>query len=145
MKRTLVLVAALLAASSAYAREPKQKKEEAPPPAPAVEYEMEDEQMGEALGEACVASPAEQETYDSRDNVLITKLGEGGRAFFHFRGGCDANTMIFAETIKGENGAACVKPGEALVFTSSYGDSKRCVVDRINRWLDDELISPEWE
>jgi hypothetical protein len=142
MKRTLLVVAAALAASSVYAREPK-KKEEASPPPPVVEYELEDAQMGETLAEACIATPAEQETYDSRDNVLITRTADGGRVFFHFKGGCDTNTMIFADKIAPEGGDACVSVGEAIVFTSTFGDSKKCVVDRINKWLDEELISPE--
>ncbi len=145
MKKLLLAAAALLAASSVYAREPKKKKEEAPPPAPVVEYENDDVHMSDALDEACLAIPAEQETYDSRDNVLIAKIDGGGRAFFHFKGGCDANTMIFADTVKAEDGSQCVKPGGALLFTSSYGDSKRCEVVRINRWLDDEPISPEYQ
>lgn len=144
MKWTLLVIAAALAATAAYAREPKKKKEEAPPPAPVVEYEMDDAQFGEALEEACLASPAEQETYDSRDNVLITRTADGGRAIFHLKGGCDANTMIFADKIAPAGDDACVSVGEALVFTSSFGDSKSCVVGRINRWLDDELISPEY-
>ena len=143
MKRILLLAAAF-AATTAVAREPK-KKAEAPPPAPVVEYENEAPQMAEALEEACLAAPPEPETYDSRDNVLIAKLAGGGRAFFHFKGGCDANSMMFADKIEAEDGSSCVKPGAALVFTSSYGDQKKCVVDRINRWLDDELISPEYE
>lgn len=145
MKRTMLVVAALFAASAVDAREPKKKKEDAPPPAPVVEYENEAPQMSEPLNEACIASPPGQETYDSRDDVLITRIEDGGRAFFHFRGGCDANAMMFADTIRADDGSQCVKPGGALVFTSSYGDSRKCVVDRINRWLDDERISPEYE
>lgn len=144
MKRTLLVVAAVLAATSVYAREPKKKKEISPP-APVIEYEVDDAQMGEALTEACLASPTEQETYDSRDNVLITKTADGGRAFFHLKGGCDTNTMIFADKIAAEGADSCVSPGEALVFTSSYGDTKKCVVDRINRWLDNEEMRPEGE
>ena len=143
MKKSLLVAAALLAASSVDAREAKKKVPEAPPPAPVIEYENDDTHMSDALDTACIATPAGQETYDSRDNVLIAKIDGGGRAFFHLKGGCDANTMIFAESIKSEDGSQCVKPGGALVFTSSYGDSKRCEVVRINRWLDDELISPE--
>ena len=145
MKKLLLAAAALVAASSVDAREPKKKKDEAPPPAPVVEYENDAPQMSDALDEACLAVPAAQETYDSRDNVLIARIDGGGRAFFHFRGGCDLNTMMFADAVKADDGSQCVKPGGALVFTSSYGDSKRCVVDRINRWLDDEPISPEYE
>lgn len=144
MIRILLIAAALAAATSAVAREPK-KKVEAPPPVPVVEYENEAPQMAEALLEACLAAPPEPETYDSRDNVLITKLAGGGRAFFHFKSGCDANSMIFADKVAAEDGSSCVKPGAALVFTSSYGDQKKCVVDRINRWLDDEVISPEYQ
>lgn len=144
MRWTLLLAAAVIAAGAAEAREPK-KKEEAPPPPPVVEYENEDVHMSDAMDEACVAVPAEQETYDSRDNVLVTKIEGGGRAFFHFKSGCDANTMMFAETIRAEDGSQCVRPGGALVFTSSFGDSKRCEVTRINRWLDDEPISPEYQ
>lgn len=145
MKRILLLAAAFVAATSAVAREPKKKAEAPPPPAPVVEYENEAPQMAEALEEACLAAPPEPETYDSRDNVLIAKLSGGGRAFFHFKGGCDANSMMFADKVGAEDGSSCVKPGAALVFTSSYGDQKKCVVERINRWLDDELISPEYE
>lgn len=143
MKKSLLVVAAILAASSAIAREPKNKKTEAPPPAPVVEYENDDANMGEPLGEACLAELAEQETYDSRDNVLITRLKDGGRAFFHFKAGCDTTTMMFADTIRADDGSQCVKPGGALVFTSSYGDAKKCEIVRINRWLDDEPISEE--
>lgn len=143
MRKVLLAAATVLAASSVDAREPKKKKEEAPPPAPVVEYENDDVHMSDALDEACIAVPAGQETYDSRDNVLIVKIESDGRAFFHFKSGCDANAMIFADTIKAEDGSQCVKPGGALVFTSSFGDSKRCEVVRINRWLDDELINPE--
>lgn len=143
MKKLLLAAAALVAASSVDAREPKKKKEEPPPPAPVVEYENDDVHMSDALDEACLAVPAQQETYDSRDNVLIARIDGGGRAFFHFKGGCDLNTMMFADAVKADGGSQCVKPGGALVFTSSYGDSKRCEVARINRWLDDELINPE--
>lgn len=143
MKKSILLVAAVLTASSVYAREAKKKADDAPPPAPAVEYENDDVHMSEPLDTACIATPAEPEIYDSRDNVLITKIDGGGRAFFHLKGGCDTNTMIFADTIKADDGSQCVKPGASIVFTSSYGDQKKCVVDRINRWLDDELISPE--
>lgn len=138
MRVSLLALAALLAASSVHAREAKKKTVEAPPPAPVVEYENEDPHMSDALTEACIASAPEVETYDSRDNVLITKLEGGGRAFFHFKAGCDANTMMFAESIKSEDGSQCVKPGGALIFTSSFGDARKCVVDRINRWLVDE-------
>lgn len=144
MKMTLLVAAALLAASPVYAREAKSNKEKAPPPPAVVEYENDDVHMSDALDAACIATPAEQETYDSRDNVLITKIDGGGRAFFHLKDGCDTNTMIFAESIKSADGSQCVKPGGALVFTSSFGDSKQCEVVRINRWLDDELISPEY-
>lgn len=142
MIRTFMVAAALLAATSVYARETK-KKVEAPPPPPVVEYENDDVHMSDGLDSACIATPAEQETYDSRDNVLIAKIDGGGRAFFHLKDGCDANTMIFAESIKSADGTQCVKPGGALVFTSSFGDQKQCGVVRINRWLDDEPISPE--
>ncbi len=145
MRLTLLLFAALTAASTVHAREPKKKAPPAPPPAPVVEYENDDSHMAEALDRVCIAVPAEQEAYDSRDNVLITKIDGGGRAFFHFAAGCDANTMMFADTIKAEDGSQCVNPGGALVFTSSYGDVKKCEVERINRWLDDELISPEYQ
>ncbi len=145
MMRILSLVAALAGATSADAREPKKKADAAPPPAPVVEYENDAPQMAEALAEACLAAPPESETFDSRDNVLIAKLAGGGRAFIHFKSGCDANSMMFADKIAAEDGSSCVKPGAALVFTSSYGDQKKCVVDRINRWLDDELISPEYQ
>jgi hypothetical protein len=143
MNKALLVVAALLAASSVYAREPQKKKEPPkPPPAPVVEYENDDSNMSDALDEACLAAPAEQETYDSRDNVLIAKLEGGGRAFFHFKSGCDTNTMIFADTIKAEDGSQCVRPGGALVFTSSSGDAKNCTVERINRWLEDIVLDP---
>ncbi|MEK7265202.1 MAG: hypothetical protein AAB227_03790 [Pseudomonadota bacterium] len=143
MNKFLLVVAAVLAASSVYAREPKKKVEAAPPPPPAVEYENDDVHMSDAIETACIATPAEQETYDSRDNVMITKIDGGGRAFFHLKGGCDTNTIIFADTIKADDGTQCVKPGASIVFTSAYGDQKKCEVVRINRWLDDELISPE--
>ncbi len=145
MNRILLAATALLVAASPDAFAAKKKVEAPPPAAPVVEYENDDPQMSDALNEACVAAPAEAETYDSRDNVLITRIEGGGRAFFHFKGGCDTNTMIFADKIAAEDGSQCVKPGAALVFTSSYGDSKKCVVDRINRWLDEELISPEYQ
>ncbi len=145
MKRTLLLVVALVAAGAADAREPKKKKEEAPPPPPVVAYENEDVQMSDALAEACIAVPAEQETYDSRDNIVITRIEGGGRAFFHLKGACDANTIIFADAIAGENGSQCVKPGDTLVFSSEYGGAKKCVVESINRWLDDEPINPDYQ
>ena len=143
MKRILLISAALLAATSGFARAEKKKAEPKPPPEPVIEYENDDVHMSDPLAEACVAAPAEQETYDSRDNVLVTRIEGGGRAFFHFKSGCDANTMMFADSIKSADGSQCVKPGGALVFTSSYGDVKTCEVAKINRWLDDELISPE--
>lgn len=143
MKTSILVVAALLAASSVYAREPQKKKEPPkPPPAPVVEYENDDSNMSDALGEACIAVPAEQETYDLRDNVLIMKVDGGGRAFFHFKSGCDTNSMMFADTIKADDGTQCVKPGAMLVFTTSYGDTKKCEVERINRWLDDIVLDP---
>jgi hypothetical protein len=140
---SFLVLAALLAASSVHAREAKKKNAEPPPPAPVIEYENDDPHMSDALAEACIASAPEAETYDSRDNVLITKLEDGGRAFFHFKAGCDANTMMFAESIKAEDGSMCVKPGAVLVFTSSFGDSKKCVVDRINKWLVEETDGDE--
>lgn len=143
MKWLIVVAAVAIAASPALARDAKKKKVEAPPPAPVVEYENDDAQMGEALAEACIAVPAEQETYDSRDNVLITKIDGGKRAFFHFKSGCDTNTMIFADAIKAADGTQCVSPGGSLLFVSSYGDVKKCEVARINEWLDEELINPE--
>lgn len=143
MRWTILLGAALVAAGPATAREPKKKPEPSPPPA--VEYELDDPQFGEPLSEACLAASPELETYDSRDNVMIARMADGGRAFFHLKGGCDSNTMIFADSISSESGDSCVSPGEALVFTSSFGDSKKCVVERINRWLDDESISPEYD
>lgn len=142
MRLFTLAFAALLAAAGADAREPKKKPEAPPPSAPVIEYEMEDPHMGGPLSEACLGDPAEQETYDSRDNVLITKLEGGGRAFFHFRAGCDANTMMFADAIAVDGGSRCVRPGGSLVFTSSFGDSKKCVVDRINAWNEDEPITP---
>ncbi len=144
MKKLLLVACALLSASSVYARELKKKKETPPPAAPAVEYENDDPHMSDALAEACIAAPAEQEIYDSRDNVLIARTEGGGRAFIHFKGGCDTNSMMFADSIRAEDGSQCVKPEGALLFTSSYGDVRKCVVERINRWLDDELISPEY-
>jgi len=143
MRLTLLFVAALVAAGAADAREAKKKTEEAPPPPPAVAYELEDAQMSDALPEACIAIPAEQETYDSRDNVVITRIEGGGRGFFHLKGACDTNTIIFAEKIAREDGAPCVKPGDTLVFSSSYGDQKKCVVESINRWLDDEPLADD--
>lgn len=143
MRMSFLVLAALLAASSVHAREAKKKNVETPPPAPVVEYENDDPHMSDALAEACIASPPEAETYDSRDNVLITKLEGGGRAFFHFKAGCDTNTMMFSETIKAEDGSQCVKPGAALVFTSSFGDTKKCVIERINKWLVEEADSDE--
>lgn len=141
MKWIIVVCAALIAASPALARE-KKKKEAPPPPAPVVELEFDDPSMGEALGEACLAAPAELETYDSRDNVMIAKV-EDGRAFFHLKGQCTANVMIFAGKIAAEDGGACVKPGDSLVFTSSYGDAVKCAVTSINRWIEDEPISDD--
>jgi hypothetical protein len=138
MKLTYVVCAALVAASPALARD-KKKKEAPPPPAPVVEFELDDPSMGEALGEACLKTPPDLETYDSRDNVMIAKV-EGGSAFFHLKGQCTANVMIFADKIAAENGGACVKPGEGIVFTSSYGEAVKCEVTRINRWLEDEPI-----
>ena len=141
MKAVMIVAAIAIAASPALARDKKEKKE-TPPPAPVVEYELGDAQFGEPLAEACLANPPEQTTYDSRDNVLIAKV-DGGRAFFHFKSGCDTNSMMFAESIKAEDGSMCVRPGGALIFTSSYGDVKRCEIAKINRWLDEDLISPE--
>lgn len=141
MKLTYLACAVLVAASPAFARE-KKKKVEAPPPPTVAELEFDDPSMAEPLTEACLSAPAELETYDSRDNVMIAKV-EGGRAFFHLKGQCTPNVMIFADKIAAENGGACVKPGDRIVFTSSYGDAVKCEVTRINRWLDDEPISDE--
>lgn len=141
MKLTFVACAALAAASPASARE-KKKKEAPPPPAPVVEFELDDPSMGEALGEACLMTPADLETYDSRDNVMIAKV-DGGRAFFHLKGRCTPNVMIFADKIAAENGGACVKPGDSLVFTSSYGEAVKCEVSGINRWIEDEPITDD--
>jgi hypothetical protein len=140
MKLTYIVCAALIAASPALARD--KKKKAAPPPAPVVELELDDPSMGETLGEACLMTPADLETYDSRDNVMIAKV-EGGRAFFHLKGQCTPNVMIFADKIAAEHGGACVKPGDKIVFTSSYGDTVTCEVTRINRWLDDEPITDD--
>ncbi len=142
MMKSVLVVAAVLASSSVYAREPQKKKEPPKPPPPVIEYENDDSNMSDALGEVCVAVPAEQQTYDSRDNVLIVNVEGGGRAFFHFKSGCDTNSMLFADAIKAEDGTQCVKTGASLVFQSSYGDPKKCEVERINRWLDDIVISP---
>lgn len=138
MKLAYVVCAALVAATPALARD-KKKKEPAPPPAPVVEFELEDPHMAEPLGEACLAAPADLETYDSRDNVMIAKTDDG-RAFFHLKGVCTPNVMIFADKIAAENGGRCLKPGDKIVFTSSYGDKTACEVKAINRWLDDEPI-----
>ena len=140
MKLTHVVCAALVAASPALAREKKKKEAPPPPPAPVVEFELDDPSMGEALSEACLKAPADLETYDSRDNLMIATV-EDGRAFFHLKGQCTPNVMIFAEKIAAENGGACVKPGDSLVFTSSYGDAVNCEVTSINRWLEDEPIT----
>lgn len=75
--------------------------------------------------------------------MLVTRTEGGGRVLFHFKSGCDTNTMMFADSIKSADGSQCVKPGGSLVFTSSFGDVKKCEVLRINRWLDDEMINPE--
>lgn len=139
MKLVCIVCAALVAASPAYARDKKKKEPAPPPPAPVVEYEADDPHMAESLAEACLSAPADLETYDSRDNVMIAKISEG-RAFFHLKGACTPNVMIFATTITAENGGQCVSPGDKLVFTSSYGDKVACEVTRINRWLDDEPI-----
>lgn len=136
MKLNCILCAALVAASPALARE-KKKKEPAPPPAPVVEYESDDPQMAEEISEACLSAPAELATYDSRDNVMIAKT-DAGHAFFHLRGQCTPNVMIFADKIAAEDGGRCVRPGGKIAFTSSYGDVVRCDVVRINRWLEDE-------
>lgn len=141
MKLAYLLCAALVAASPALARD-KKKKEASPPPAPAAEYELDDPHMAETLAEACLASPADLETYDSRDNVMIAKV-EQGRAFFHLKGACSTSVMIFADTVAAADGGPCVKPGGKLVFTSSYGDKTACEVTRINRWLDDEPIADD--
>lgn len=141
MKLTHLVCAALIAASPALARE-KKKKDAPTPPAPVVELEIDDPGMGEEIGEACLATPAELVTYDSRDNIMIARI-EDGRAFFHLKGRCTANVMIFADKITAENGGACVKSGESLVFTSSYGDAVKCEVTRINRWIEDEPISDD--
>lgn len=142
MKNIIVLAAALAVATSVHAREPK-KKPEAPPPPPSPTYELEDPQMGEAVSEACLAAAPEVETYDSRSDVVIMRGAEGGRFFFHFKGQCNANTMMFAEKVASADGDACVKEGEALVFTTSFGDASKCEVSSINRWLDEEEIRPE--
>ena len=141
MKLAYLLCAALVAASPALARD-KKKKETAPPPAPVVEYELDDPHMAEPLAEACISVPADLETYDSRDNVMIVKT-EAGRAFFHLKGACSTNVMIFADTIAAAKGGQCVKPGDGVVFTSSYGDKTACEVKAINRWLDDEPIADD--
>lgn len=138
MRVAFALCAALIAASwPAMARD--KKKAPPPPPEPVVEYEIDDPHMGEPLTEGCLASPADLETYDSRDNVMIAKISDG-RAFFHLKGACTSNVMIFAEIVAAEDGGQCVKPGDKLVFTSSYGDKVACEVTGINRWLDDEPI-----
>ncbi len=142
MRLSLLIVAAVLAATSVFAREPKKKAEPVTPP-PAEAFELGDPRMSDPLEEACLASPPEIETYDSRDNLMIARTAGGERVFFHFSGGCTTNTMIFADTIASDNGDLCVSVGEALVFASSYGEAKKCVVETINRWLDDEEIRPE--
>jgi hypothetical protein len=86
-----------------------------------------------------LAEPAKLETYDSRDNVMIAKTEEG-RAFFHLKGQCTVNVMIFAHEVAGEDGGRRVKFGETLAFASSYGDVVTCDVVRINRSPEDEPI-----
>jgi hypothetical protein len=142
MKWTCLFCAALIAASPALAREKKKKEPPPPPPAPVVEFELDDPSMAEELVEACLATPAEIETYDSRDNLMIAKV-EDGRAFFRLKGACTPNAMIFADKVAAASGGACVKPGDSLVFTSSYGDQVKCEVTRINGWVDDEPISDD--
>ncbi len=137
MKLAYLACAAVIAASPALARD--KKKPAPPPPAPIAGFELDDPHMAEELGEACLATPAALETYDSRDNVFVARV-DASRAFFHLNGACTANVMIFADTIAAEDGGRCVKPGGKLVFTSSYGDKVACTVVRINRWLDDEPI-----
>lgn len=142
MKWAYLICAAAIAASPALARDTKKKAPPAPPPAPVVEFELDDPSLAEPLSSACLANPAEIETYDSRDNVMIARI-DGGRAFFHLKGKCTPNVMIFADSVTAENGGACVKPGESLVFKSSYGDAVKCEVTGINRWLEDEPITDE--
>ena len=140
MRIASIACAALVAAfSPSFANDKKKKEPEPPPPAPVVGYETDDPHMGEPLVEACLKTPVELETYDSRDNVAIVGTSEG-RAFLHLKGACTPNVMIFAQTVATEDGGQCVKPGNKLVFSSSYGDKVACEVTGINRWLDDEPI-----
>jgi hypothetical protein len=99
MKKLLLLAAALAAATSVHAREPK-KKPEAPSPIPTPTYELEDPQMGETVSEACLASAPEIEIYDSREDVAIARGADGGSFFFQFKGRCNSNHMMFAKKLK---------------------------------------------
>jgi hypothetical protein len=38
-----------------------------------------------------------------------------------------------------------VKAGEALVFSTSFGDASTCEIASIKRWLDRELIDPGYQ
>ena len=138
MRLILLAAAALVAATSADAR-PKKKTEEAPPP-PEPAFELQDDRLGEALAEACLAEGTGVETYDSRDNIMIGALAGGGRAIIHFSGGCSTNIMIFADRIEAKDGGRCVSPGDALHFVDGMGGVSSCEVKSVNRWLDDIVI-----
>jgi hypothetical protein len=38
-----------------------------------------------------------------------------------------------------------VKAVEAFVFSTSFGDASTCEIASIKRWLDQELIDPEYK
>ena len=149
MNRLLVLCAALLAASNAYAKPPKKPVEPlptAPPPAPSEAFETSDVKMGDALDQACLASPLTVETYDARDDLLIVPLTDGGHAFIHFESGCSFNTMMFADEVTPKSAdGTCVKKGDAIFFSDGYGGGAACTIAQINRWHPERDALPDTE
>ena len=146
MKWSLIACAALVAATPALAKRKEKPAEEPPPPAPTEIYENSDIRMGETMTEACVGAMLTGETYDGRDGVYIIATEGGGYAFLHFKAGCTFNAMMFAEkaTPRAADGR-CLKPGDAIAFSDSFGGVAVCEISQVNSWHPEREALPEYD
>ncbi len=140
MKKTILVAASFIAASSVYAL--TSVTAEAQPSAE--NYEMSNKQMGEPLDRVCLADPLVSETYDSKDNMVIVATTEGGQAFLHLSGECTVMTLMFASTVSGgEDG--CVGVGDDITFSGNAGSGKICKIVAIHNWFEKPEEDPFYE
>lgn len=140
MKKALIVIAAMLAATSGYAKE-KKPKEPAPPHAEAAPAIV-DVRLGDETDQICTAAPMTTEPYDGHDNVLIVEGADQSHAILALSGECDFNSLMFAEEIA-PSADKCLKKGDEIVVSDSFGGSRRCKVVKINAWNPDAEILPD--